>query len=422
MDDLIALVRRNYLKNRTIVSKDIRSILDDIAAACDLPLTLHRFPSGTDVATWVVPDSWDVREAWLKGPDGSVIASYQDHPLFLAPYSMPFSGRLPLAELKTHIRSHPTQRDAFYYEHRLAYDFKLRLKEWRITLPLDVADHLPDGDYEVKIDVEVTPGEMLVGEIVVPGDTDEQIALLADYCHPGQVGDSFSGVVAMIDVVRRLKALKRRRHTFVFYIFPETIGSSVLLASQPDICDRTRAAIFSEFVGWGDEWLAAVSDAPGSLASNLANEAAHHWGDIRVCGLFDAIGNDERVFDYAGVPSLSIQKTGIAEYHSSNDSPDRLRIEDLKRAADIIFRMCQAAEDDAIYQTQAPCPDLPDPLRSLFGCGRGAERISRATGRPARNRREAVDPRPRGQPRHRLRRRDGVRPSNSMSWTSYNKS
>ena len=100
MQDLLDLIERNYRKNRTIVSRDVLGILEDVAKACELPLQLNRFPSRTEVATWVIPDRWDVREAWVKAPDGSTIASYDDHPLFVAPYSLPFDGELSLAELK----------------------------------------------------------------------------------------------------------------------------------------------------------------------------------------------------------------------------------------------------------------------------------------------------------------------------------
>lgn len=357
MKDLIDLVSRHYLKNRTIVSRDIPLILEDVAAACGERLILHRFPSGGDFGTWLIPERWDVREAWLKGPDGNVIASHKDHPLFLAPYSIPFDGEIDLAELKKHIRCHPTQKDAYFYEHRLAYDYRRRLKEWIITLPQNIVDRLAEGTYRVKIDVDIGPGEMLVGEISLPGETSDRIALLSDYCHPGQVNDSLSGVIAMIDVVRRLKAMKKRRYSYSFYLFPETIGSCALIAQNPKLRKTIVAAIFSEFVGWGDRWFVSVSNQPDSLAGQIAAEAKIHSPEIELLGLYDRSGgNDEYVFDYAGIPSLAVNKFECPEYHSSNDHPSRLRAEDLTRASDMLFRMCRIAEEDAVYAPKHPVP------------------------------------------------------------------
>lgn len=355
--DLMDFIREHYLKNRTIVSSDIPSILDGVEAAVGLPLIRHAYVSGDEIATWTIPDRWDVREAWLRSPSGALVASYLSHPLFVAPYSRPFRGRVSLTELKRHLRWHETQVDAFFYEHRLAYDHNLRLKDWRLTLPGSVIDSLEDGDYEVCIDVDVGPGSMLVGEVVLKGDTEDSIALLSDYCHPGQVNDSFSGLVVMIDVMRKLAALPSRRYTYRFYIFPETIGSIVHLHSNPSLIKLTKLAIFSEFVGWGNNWLVTASDELDStLARDLADEAAIRWPEVLRQNIFGGIGNDELVFDYAGIPSLSVQMTDIDEYHSSNDEPGRLLEGNLQMASDIILRMCRIVEENEVFSRTQDVP------------------------------------------------------------------
>ncbi|MBV9463568.1 MAG: DUF4910 domain-containing protein [Verrucomicrobiae bacterium] len=354
--DLLAFAQRHYRRNRTIVSRDIRPILEDAAKLCGTKLKLHRFPSGRDFGTWIIPPRWDVREAWLKGPNGELIASYDDHPLFLAPYSTPFHGKLSLENLKKHVQSHATQKDAYFYEHRLAYDFRRRLKEWIITLPQNVVDRLKPGQYEVKIDLEIEPGEMLVGELALPGTSNRDIVLLCNYCHPGQVNDSFSGVLAMLEVFRRLKRLPKRRYNYRLFLMPETIGSCALLAKNPTMIKRAAAAIFSEFVGWGERWEISVSDRPGTLAWLLAKEAAAHDENLKVVDLFAGWGNDEYVFDYAGVSAMAVQKFDSPEYHSSNDAPERLQSSEILRAADIIYRMCEVAEADRVLARRHPVP------------------------------------------------------------------
>ena len=338
---------RHYLKNRTIVSRDIKPILDDIAAICGEELKLHSFRSGSEHGTWIVPPRWDVVEAWIKGPDGTLMASYDDHPLFLAPYSMPFEGRVSLNELRRHLRVHETFSDVYIYEHRLAYDFTKRLKDWAISLPRNVVDGLEEGDYEVKIDVEVEPGDMLVGEIVLPGSSDRSIALLADYCHPGLVNDSWSGILALMDVVSRLKDIPDRRYTYRFLIFPETIGSCVLLDSKPEYIDTVDLAIFSEFVGWGRQWKALASTKPDGLAMKLSRLVAKRFDGLESGDLWDGFGNDERIFDFAGVPSMSVQMMECDEYHTSRDEPGRLEQENIDQAADIIFSICRMMEANA---------------------------------------------------------------------------
>ncbi len=346
------LLQRNFRKNRTIVSNDIEAFLADIAQTAGAQLTLHRFPSGSDIGTWVVPPRWDVRKARLRGPDGVEIASYTDHPLFVVPYSKPFTGTVSLDTLRRHTRTHPTLADAFYYEHRFAYNFPQRLSDWAITLPRRVLDALPPGDYHVELNFDIGDGEMLVGEFFLAGEREASIALLTDYCHPGQVNDSFSGILAMLDVFHRLRQAPRR-YSYRFFLFPETIGSAVLLHSVPAYVENVKLAIFSEFVGWGRNWKVLGRQDPGSLTAKLGGEAQSHWTDLRFDDLFNGYGNDELIFDFVGIPSLSVQMTECDEYHSSLDAPELLCQDNLDRAADIIYRLCEVMErNDSFVLTQ----------------------------------------------------------------------
>lgn len=350
-----ALVQRNFRKNRVIVSRDIEPMLLDIAREAGAKLTLHRFPSGADIGTWVVPPRWDVRKACLTGPDGTVVASYDDHPLFAVPYSKPFRGKISLETLKQHVRCHPTQMDAFYYEHRFAYNYPLRLSDWAITLPRNLLDRLVPGDYTVELDFDIGDGDMLVGELFLPGESEDTIALLTDFCHPGQVNDSFSGILAMLDVFARLRD-KPRKYSYRFLIFPETIGSAVLLHSIPSYVKTTKLAIFSEFVGWGRNWKVLGRQSPQSLTGKLGHEAQSHWDGLRFDDLFNGYGNDELIFDFVGIPSLSVQMSDCDEYHSSRDAPELLVQANLDRAADIIYRLCDVMERDGLFVLNQAVP------------------------------------------------------------------
>ncbi len=52
----------NYRLNRTIVSDDIEPILNSVSSELALPINIHRYPSGEDIGTWIVPPSWNVKE------------------------------------------------------------------------------------------------------------------------------------------------------------------------------------------------------------------------------------------------------------------------------------------------------------------------------------------------------------------------
>ena len=52
-----------------------------------------------------------------------------------------------------------------------------------------------------------------VGEIVIPGSTDDTIVLCAHLCHPGMVNDDLTGVAVAIDVARRRSGAASRGAT-----------------------------------------------------------------------------------------------------------------------------------------------------------------------------------------------------------------
>ena len=99
------------------------------------------------------------------------------------------------------------QPDAFVFNWRYATDARLRLKDWGLSLPLKTLKKLDKKNYEVFIDVDVTEGDMLVGEIIIKGKSSKSIMFVANYCHPGQVNDSFSGLAMFMKVMMELSKM-----------------------------------------------------------------------------------------------------------------------------------------------------------------------------------------------------------------------
>ena len=150
MNEMMHIIESLIHMNRTIVSSDMEQCISSLKN--EVPLTIHRYASGKEYGTWMIPPQWDVKKAELS--DGNtIIASYDDHPLFLAPYSCSFTGWIDRDELLKHVRSASHQPEAFSYDHRLAYDFQRRLKEWAITLPNSLVQELDKEKYYIDIQV-----------------------------------------------------------------------------------------------------------------------------------------------------------------------------------------------------------------------------------------------------------------------------
>jgi len=357
-EDLIDFTERNYRKNRTIVSRDIPVIFDDLELTVGLPVERFAYKSGEDHGTWVVPPRWDVREAWLKDAAGEVISSYDDHPLFVSPYSSPVRATLSRDELLAHTVSHPGQSNAYQYNWRFALDARLRLQGWGLSLPQDLIDRLPEGPFEVCIDAEVEPGEMLVGEMVLPGEREEELLVVADYCHPGQVNDSFSGLILFMKLMHELSRMPKRQYTYRFLFLPETIGSAVHIAADPARFDRVIGGVFSEMVAYGDKWYLKATRSGSSYMDLLAGDVYRTFDDVAHADFRSYYKNDELMFDsvQVGVPMLALQKYPFAEYHSSNDDTSRMQPGDLQHALDVTLHLVDVLERDRVVSYAHPVP------------------------------------------------------------------
>jgi aminopeptidase-like protein/aminoglycoside N3'-acetyltransferase len=319
------------------------------ALAGQVPMTVHEFPSGMEGWSWIVPEKWTCHEAWLETLDGRRLFSYADHPLHVVSYSLPFDGVVERDELLRHLHVHPRLADA------VPFVFKYYERDWGLCCTSEQRSALTDDRYRVVIRTSSTRGTLKVGEVVVPGRTDETIVLCAHLCHPAMVNDDLTGVVVGIDVVRALRSRPAPRFTYRLLIVPETIGSVAFLSQHPELIPRMRGGLFLEMLG---------RDAPHALQLSLDGSTAIDRCCVHAleAGEADAwtapfrglAGNDERQFNAPGVrvPMLSLTRQlhpsdsnfPYREYHSSADTPDLVPDGSLEASRDLVLAMLRTIE------------------------------------------------------------------------------
>lgn len=354
--DLKRLMEQLVPLNRTIVSDDMDRAADLLDRVAVRPATRYRYPSGSEHGSWIVPPSWNIREAFLS--DGKrVLASVKDHILFLAPYSMPFEGWISREELLTHIAPARGIAEAFSYQHRIAYDFRKRLKRWEISLPRSILNSLNRDSYFVKIDVDVRPGTMNVLEFTEPGREETAVMLLAHLCHSGQANDGLSGVLAGLSALSRLGASPHRL-TYKLLVMPETIGSAVHIIAQGLSPQTVAGTIFLETVGTGERLYLKRTRTGTSHLDRAINSLVREQPDVGVLGFLEGYGNDELVFDFANVaiPSAGIQYHPFPEYHTSRDTPAIIDWAKWNRAVELTEAFCRRIEADRLIRLRFPGP------------------------------------------------------------------
>jgi aminopeptidase-like protein len=345
---MLELINQLWFLARELVSDDYDKALYRLAE--EVPMTIHEYPSGTQVWTWRVPEKWTCHEAYLETVDGRRIIDHADHPLHVVSYSLPFEGIVSRDDLFRHLHVHPHNPDL------IPFVFKYYQRDWGLCMTQNERDLLDEEQYRVVIRTTFEPGLLKVGEVVVPGEVEESFMLAAHLCHPAMVNDDLTGVVVGLDVMRTLLQGPKPHYTTRFLILPETIGSVAYLSHHEDLIPKMVGGLFLEMLG-NDSGLALQqsfqpdSQTDKTLVATLRGVSP----DAYVGPYRTIINNDERQFNSPGVrvPMLSLSRVEhpellesmyqpYPEYHSSGDTPEIVSQERLESARDAVLAMLGA--------------------------------------------------------------------------------
>jgi aminopeptidase-like protein len=368
---------------RSITGDGVRTTLDLVRAALaddappsgtpreKIPFEVHEIASGTPVLDWTVPKEWNVREAYLVGPDGARVVDVADNPLHLLGYSVPTRVRLLLDELRPHLFSMPDRPDWIPY--RTSY----WNENWGFCLTDRQLAGLPDGEYEVVIDTTLTDGSLTYGEIVLPatepdGRADAGEFLITTHtCHPAMANDNCSGIAIAVALARHLAALDRRRLTYRLLFIPGTIGSITWLAGNRDVVERVRHGLV--LTGLGDHGQPTYKRSRHGAATvdRAAAVALAETGRAHRIVEFSPYGYDERQFCSPGF-DLPVGRFGRSqhgeypEYHTSADDLDFVTPGSLADSLGIVRRIIEVCERDEVWRNTSPYGEPQLGRRGLY--------------------------------------------------------
>lgn len=345
------LLRELYPLCRSITGEGVRQTLKRIGE--EIPVRWTEIESGTRVLDWVVPDEWSIREAWVAGPDGRRIVDFAEHSLHVVSYSEPVDGFFSLEELDPHLHSLPEQPDLIPY--RTSY----YQRAWGVCLPHRLRESLGPGQYRVRIDSEISPGHLTYGEVLLPGETTEEILLSAHICHPSLANDNLSGIVIAVEVAKWLAKREDRRFSYRILFAPGTIGAIAWLSRNVSELHRIRGGLVLNGLGGPHSWMYKRSRRGSSRVDKVCERVLGEAKVSHRIESFSPYGYDERQFCSPGfdLPVGSFSRGGwgsYPEYHTSADDPAFVTASSLRESAALVQRILEELEgertsEDGLY-------------------------------------------------------------------------
>jgi aminopeptidase-like protein len=361
---MMELMERLWPLHRTLVSDDMDRAIEIIGEYLpeEHSYTTHEYPTGQKIWTWSVPEKYEVDKAYLEylGPNGPErIVDFADNPLHIVSYGPAFEGTLSWGELESHLHTNPDRPKA------IPWVFKFYDRDWGFCLPHDQYERLDrNGQYRAVMKTRYVDGTMKVGELDIPGETDDYILIVCAICHPCQVNDSISGVAVAVDYARRLtehlKGKKPGPYGIKVLFLPETVGSIAYLSNNEDLIERFKFGIFTEFVGHDDTLRFQRTRQDDHRLDKVVRYAIDKITD----GSFKEgpychtiITNDEKVTNAPGVniPTVAINRWPGDNtdpsiiwpfYHTSDDKPSALNAAKLSEVSLIYDVMMEVLQKD----------------------------------------------------------------------------
>ena len=318
-------------------------------------LKMVEVPTGTPCFDWIVPEEWNISEAQLIAPDGSVVADFSVNNLHVVSYSEPVDLCLSLEELQPHLHSEPNLPEAIPY---ITAYYK---RSWGFCIPHRVRQNLKEGQYRAIIRSTLKKGHLTYGELIIPGSTNHEVLLSTYICHPSLANNEISGPVVATFLARYLLSLPDRRCTYRIIFIPETIGAIVYLSRHLEhLQTHVIAGFVLSCVGDDRAYSYLESRLGNTLADKIAKHVLDHLQPDYVRYSYLKRGSDERQFCWPGVdlPVCSVMRTrygSYPEYHTSLDDLNLISEAGLQGAFNVLKHCLDCLEHTITYRTTVLC-------------------------------------------------------------------
>lgn len=347
---------------RSITGDGVRQTLAMIQEK--IPLLIREVPSGTAVFDWTIPKEWNIRDAYIKAPDGRRVVDFQQSNLHVVNYSTPIHATMPLDELRAHLFTIPEHPD--WVPYRTSY-YK---EDWGFCLCHNDMLGLKQGNYEVFVDASLADGHLSYGEYFIPGGSSDEVLISCHICHPSLANDNLSGITVATALARHLSG-RSLRYSYRFLFIPGTIGAITWLAQNRSSVDRIRHGLVLTCIGDAGGFHYKKSRRSTAEIDRAVACVLRDSGEPFEILDFSPYGYDERQYSSPGfnLPVGCLMRSvwgSFPEYHSSADDLTFIRPASLASSLRVCAATVDALERNRKYINQNPYCEPQLGRRNLY--------------------------------------------------------
>lgn len=339
---------------RSISGNGVRQTLKILQQYCS-ELNVFEVPTGTKIFDWTVPKEWNISEAYIENEKKERIIDFKNNNLHVMGYSTAVNCYVPKEKLLSYVYVQEEQPDAIpyvtsYYKERFGF-----------CMTKNQRDSLPDGNYHMVIDSVLKEGHITYGEILIPGETKEEILLSTYICHPSMANNECSGPALAIYIADWLKNMKKRRYTYRIIFIPETIGSITYLSKNLEYLKNHIIGGFVLSCVGDNRTYSMIESRYGNTIIDkvLSNILSFHYPNYHKYSYLYR-GSDERQYN---APGVDLAVCGFCrskydcypEYHTSLDDMTLISEEGFQGSFEVMSKCIMALELNYKYKVTCLC-------------------------------------------------------------------
>ena len=370
--------RRLFPLCRSLTGSGVRATFDLLE---EIPIRRTEIPSGTKVFDWVVPEEWNIRDAYIAAEDGTRVVDFRPFLAFtLSRTASRYARGCRSTSCASACTRSPTSPISFPY--RTSY----YERTWGFCLSHRQLLDLETGEYEVVIDSSLEPGHLSFGKCVIEGEDEREVLISTYVCHPSLANDNLSGIVAATMLARELLE-HRPRYTYRFLFAPGTIGPLAWLHQNRKQLDRVVHGLTLACIGDSGPLTYKRSRSGDAEIDRAVETVLRDSGAPHRVLPWEPWGGDERQFGSPGfdLPVGSLTRTPHGEFNGYERDPaddlSRIRPESLSGAIDTCLAIAEALDTNRTCTNLRPFgePRLRPPRPVSIRRGRRAHAADNAS-------------------------------------------